>query len=397
VDNQDKSHTGVDKGDHRSLTEVDKSPKDQKLTETLLLGTRFRPASISGSGKFGGHGTMSKRTLAGSKLSEEVQKDLVTWMNYSKTDSTWSNYRTVERLIDTCQEERRTTFEWPMTTDNTLLFTHWLIKDRRLKASTVNNYLAGLRQAHITRGLEPPQLRTTLVNQVIKGRANQETVNTTDSKTGRAAMTVNLMRKLKQKICQSNLEKTDKLLVWTVATTAFFGAFRIHEILGKHESTFDPHHTLLLQDVSLTGQDGGRTLSIRLKCPKERRAGRPTVVDILETGGPLCPIRAYNRWATRNEGQDDMPLFRWKDGTPLTGRKFNCILKDMLGDLASTPRGKISTHSFRSAVPTILAELGHSENDIKAVGRWSSRAFTAYMKGSRTQRLMMARRIAGAI
>jgi len=73
---------------------------------------------------------MSKKALAGSKLPEEIQEDLVTWMNYSKTDSTWSNYRTVERLIDTCQGEKRTTFEWPMTTDNTLLFTHWLIKDR---------------------------------------------------------------------------------------------------------------------------------------------------------------------------------------------------------------------------------------------------------------------------
>jgi len=87
----------------------------------------------------------------------------------------------------------------------------------------VNNYLAGVRQAHITRGLEQPTLRSEMLNQVLKGQANQEAVTTTTKRPGRAAMTVKLLKKLKLKIGQSHLEKTDKLLVWAVATLAFWG------------------------------------------------------------------------------------------------------------------------------------------------------------------------------
>jgi len=343
---------------------------------------------------------MSKQTMGTSKLAQEIKDELTTWMNFSKADSTWSNYRTVDRLLERCQEEKMTTFDWPMSKDDVLLFIHWLIKDRRLKASTVSNYLAGVRNAHIARGLDPPEIRTVFVNQILKGRENWETIDKTQTSTGtekgRAPMTVALMKKLKLAICRSNLGKSDKFLIWAVSTLAFFGAFRIHELLCKHESTFDPDRCLLKRDVSVGGGEEGRggTVSVRLKCPKERKAGRPTVVDILEIGGPLCPWKAFNRWSARTEQREDMPMFCWQDGTPLTGRRFNEEIKRLLGDSASTSKGTISSHSFRSAVPTILGELGHSENEIKAVGRWSSRAFTAYMKGSRTQRLTMARKIA---
>jgi hypothetical protein len=38
-----------------------------------------------------------------------------------------------------------------------------------LRASTVNSYLAGVRQMHIMLGLEPPNLRSSLVKLILKG------------------------------------------------------------------------------------------------------------------------------------------------------------------------------------------------------------------------------------
>jgi len=357
------------------------------------IGRSYKPRRLAGSEKFGGTGNMSQTTLDSITIPEQAKKDLITWMNFSKSDSTWSAYRTVERMLKRCEIERGMRFKWPLGKEEVLIFIHWLITVRKLKSNTVNHYLAGLRNAHIRRGLEPPELRSVFVQQILKGRANMEAKLQVGGKK-RRAVTVKVMKKIKTALCQASWGKRERLLIWAVSTIAFFGAFRIHELLCKHESTFDPEQALLWEDMTVTGPMGNRTLSVKLKCPKERQAGRPTVVDILEVGGPLCPIKAYKRWESREVHRRGEPMFHWPDGTPLTGRRFNVEVKRLLGSEATTAEGVISSHSFRSALPTILAEIGHSEDDLKRIGRWSSRAYNAYIKGPRTQRLAMAKKIA---
>ena len=41
----------------------------------------------------------------------------------------------------------------------------------------------------------------------------------------------------------------------------------------------------------------------------------------------------------------------------------------------------------------MMAAIGYSDEEIKAVGRWSSRAFMEYIKLPRTQRAEIARRL----
>ena len=151
--------------------------------------------------------------------------------------------------------------------------------------------------------------------------------NRTEKKKGRMPMTIPLLRLLKGKIRQADLDTDMKLLMWAVSTLAFYGAFRIHELLSKNEATYDPDHTLLVEDVKLRGQTGNQVLEISLKCPKEKKSGNPTVVDVFEVGGPLCPVKAFTKWARQSDLTIGQPLFRKQDGTPMTGRKFNSLLK----------------------------------------------------------------------
>ncbi|MBM3939228.1 MAG: hypothetical protein FJ333_11335 [Sphingomonadales bacterium] len=337
---------------------------------------------------------VKEAALTNWNLTEDERADIVKWVNFSKADSTWSAYRTAHRMLLKCQADRKKIFEWPLSKEAILIFIHWLITKRGLKSATVGHYLSGIRQAHIAKGMEPPVIRTEMVKQILKGRRNMEgTGQTSQGSKRRAAMTTAVMKRLKNKIRGSELETGEKLMLWSVCTLAFFGAFRIHELLSKHESTFDPAHTLLGEDISMTGDTGKRILSVRLKCPKERIAGRPTVVDVFEVGGDLCPLRAWEKWQGRREKTNGYPVFTWANSRPLTGRKLNSIMKRLL-DKQGKKGGKYSTHSFRSGIPTIMGELGHSDEDIKKVGRWSSRAFNLYIKGSRTQRWKIAREIA---
>ncbi len=55
------------------------------------------------------------------------------------------------------------------------------------------------------------------------------------------------------------------------------------------------------------------------------------------------------------------------------------------------PGDVFCTHSFRIGTASMLGALGFSDEEVKAVGRWSSRAFEEYMLLPRTKWMQMAK------
>jgi hypothetical protein len=134
-------------------------------------------------------------------------------------------------------------------------------------------------------------------------------------------MTMTVMKLLKEEIRRWEVDINRKLLVWAVATIAFHGAFRIHELLNKVEGEFDPDFALLGKDIKVKNEGNNRKkIEIKLKGPKENRSNKAVVVDILECGGTLCPVKAYTRWRDRAKPTDDLLAFRDENGVPLTGK-----------------------------------------------------------------------------
>ena len=326
------------------------------------------------------------------KLIPHMKKTLATWINNSKANSTWSTYRTAERLVLLCQKQEKIKFDWPMQTDDTLVFIYWLIEKRGVKVSSVNSYLAGVRQLHINKGMDPPKIRTELVKQTLKGRLNIERQTSTMDKT-RLPMTMALMDLLKERTGLWDSDPETKRLLWALSTLMFFGAFRISELVSTHEATFDPDKTLLGEDIKLVKTSSGGVLIVTVKCPKECKDGKPTVVDVFESGGNLCPVTAFRKWSNIRKPEVGLPLFRDGRGIPMTAKKFNNYLRTLLGDQAEERGGTITSHSFRAGITTIMGTMGFDDEEIKVVGRWSSRAFTIYMKGPRTQRAKIAKKM----
>jgi hypothetical protein len=222
----------------------------------------------------------------------------------------------------------------------------------------------------------------------VRGKKNEDAVKKRKEGTGkRLAVTESIMLVLKERIRRWNTNKTDKLMVWAVCTIAFAGAFRIHELLCRLESTFDPEFELCGADL----REQQHAISFTLKCPKEQKSAAPIVVDVFENGGQLCPLTAYWKWRKQRGLQADLPVFRWTDGHPLTGNKLNKVLTELLADKLAQASGKITTHSFRSGIASMIAQKGFSTDDIKAIGRWSSRAYEVYIKHPRTKRAEMAK------
>jgi len=133
-----------------------------------------------------------------------------------------------------CEKDTGQKLELPWGQTQTLLFLDWLLADRGVSAATASSYLAGIRKLHEIRGLAEPTLKGGLVNQVLKGKKNQEGVEKRNKEDkGRMPVTLTIMKILKEAIRAWDRPVEDKLLLWAVCTMAFHGSFRIHPRAGQ--------------------------------------------------------------------------------------------------------------------------------------------------------------------
>ena len=286
---------------------------------------------------------------------------------------------------------------FPMDTKTVLVFTHWLVHSRKVKGATVDTYIAGLRQLHLVRGHDVPSLRPPMVQQILTGKKNIDSIVARETnKPKRLPVTLNIMKLLKHEIKHMEETTVNKALLWSVCTLAFNGCLRIHELLARKEDEFDPQSTLLLKDVATVTreEDNSRELQLNLKSPKEDKTGKGKIIDIYESKGAMCPIKAFQRWEKLSPHNDrNLPIFRLENGVNLTGRRFNRILKRLLNKHIDYRKGSISSHSFRSGLATLMGQLGFPDHEIMAMGRWSSNCFETYLKLPRSRRMEIARRI----
>jgi hypothetical protein len=331
-------------------------------------------------------------------IPRDVAESLAAVGSFGLAKSTWSTYRTAERQLLQCQKDTKASMELPLSQNQVLIYIDWLIRARKVKSSTISSYLAGVRQLHLVKGIDPPNIRSAAVRMILKGKSHMDSIeDRAEPKTKRLPMTLNLMRLLKAKIRVWDQPEDKRLLTWAVCTAAFHGSFRIHEILARESKTFDPDFTLLGKDVKLTTSliDGceRRRLSFYLKSPKEDRTGKTVVVDVYETFGSTCPVKAFRKWSKQANIQDDKPLFCSKQGKPLTGRVLNSNVKSLLEDHIDYGIGGIWSHSFRAGIPSLMAEKGFQDKEIQITGRWNSRAFEFYTKNPSTNRERITRRL----
>jgi hypothetical protein len=364
------------------------------MKQRIILGM-FTPTAKKGSSKYGPKQKIPEDMLANFNISNDSRRTLAEMGSHSLAKSTWSTYKTAERMLAKCSKEKKRKMELPLGQDDILEFVAWLAGERQVKANTINSYLAGIRQLHILKGMEPPTIRTSLIKFLMQGQKNKDNIKErTEEKVRRLPMTMTVMRLLKEEIRRWQVELNQKLLVWAIATIAFHGAFRIHELLCKIETEFDPDFALLGKDiVTKTEAEGKQVIEITLKSSKENKSGKAVIIDIFETGGALCPIKAYTRWQNRCPQKRNMPAFRDEKGTPVTGAKMNRWLRELLGKHVDYEKGKFTGHSFRIGLATTLGTLGFSNDDIKEAGRWSSNAYEIYMTLPRRRRLAVAGKI----
>ena len=189
----------------------------------------------------------------------------------------------------------------------------------------------------------------------------------------------------------------EKRLFWAVATLAWSGSFRIHELLSKEEVNFDPQTTLVWKNVKLGSvivqKEKLEVLKVHIKSPKIDRIGAGDDIEVFQLNNFMCPIKAMKKYkqVSKIKEEPDMPVFRLSSGGCMTGKGMNKRLDILTQGLEKlVPGGVVKSHSFRSGVASEMARRGHNSEEIKGVGRWNFEAYLSYVKLPQTRRAEMA-------
>ena len=377
---------------------------DRVVDGIIYLGNVLkRPVPVKGSRKYGPVGLFSAATFEDMGLPGDIARALTVAGNNSLAKSTWSVYKTAKGHMDRCEADTGMSMSMPLGHTQVVAFVGWLLVRRGVRGATVESYLSGLRKVHLAQGYDVPCLRPELVKSVIAGAKNMSAIkDRAMERPRRLPVTLDLLKLLKIELNDLDEDIYFKRLIWAVACLLFFGAFRVHEVLSTEHDTFDPDFTLLHEDVTLCSVlEGGiqyQTVQVMLKSPKENRVGNKVIVDVYANGGECCPYRALQKWWQLGRlSRRGEPAFLLGSGKALTGALFNRVLRRCWGNSVPQVAGSLTSHSFRTGLASMMGNLGFGDQDIQAMGRWSSSAFETYLRLPRTRRAEMARRMAGMV
>lgn len=172
-------------------------------------------------------------------------------------------------------------------------------------------------------------------------------------------------------ICSSVFEA---VLFHAAALVAFFGAFRISELVAQAKSDTSGR-ALQVQDVELSAVRA----SIALRRSKTDQQQRGVVVKLGTCAEKeLCPVSALAAYLAVR-GRRAGLLFQHQDGSPLTKHQFWSVTARALEKLGLAGK-RFCTHSFRIGAASTAAAMGYPAQDIQRLGRWRSKVFRSYVR-----------------
>ena len=344
-------------------------------------GNKFEPAPTARA-KYSTKGGFSSSSFARLGLAPAIVLPLMQAANYSLAATTWTSYTTAEKHIVRVEKATGVRLTFPFSLKSTLTYVSHLLcpkmeGGRGLQGKSVEKYMSALRMIHMQKGFFSPWIRPEIIKQVTRGACNRDQLEKRmQGKTGKHAMTPDLMLTVKINLGSCGWRRSRKRIVWAICTICWAGALRIHEILARSSSCYDPLTTMMASDIKLClTKVGGRmveTLKIHLKHPKEERLSSGVVIDVFTTNDFMCPVKAFKDWQKDKvvKLSTQKPMFRLAEGQNYTGAVFNNDLRMLLKDEVDYEKSPITAHSFRRGLATFMAKHEYTDDQIMKIGRY---------------------------
>ena len=261
------------------------------------------------------------------RLNSLFWADIQQFLSAAFAQSTWRRH---EAALNSCKQfdsASSSSHLWPLSSETLQSYTSWAFTVKDLKSFSVETYLSSLKCIHSLQNLSTQSFDSYILKTMIGGKENME-IYSGESKTARKVMTLDLLKLLGHEISKTNWSQDSKQVVWGACTLAFFGCFRMGELLPQNENSFNKDDTLLWKDLKFNEPSH---ILVHIKTPKSRLP-HGEYVDIFSfTGHSVCPVRAMSILREQRGIPDpESPVFRFSTGTCLTRRLVNSILPELL-------------------------------------------------------------------
>ena len=235
--------------------------------------------------------------------------------------------------------------------------------------------------------LDPPSVKTfdaVLVSSTIKGLKAQ------------------LSRPVRQKLPFSvvhllkfydllDLSDAKQLACWCAMLIAFFGCFRLSNLVPPSKKKFDPLKQLKRGDIRFDKE----TVLIFYKWSKtNQNANRVTWIPISSVADIRFNVKFYLQKLFLNVKTPKVaPLFSFSK-TDFHSRYSLIRLLDQCVFDAGLSMSDYSWHSFRRGAAMFAFELGLGDSAVQLLGDWSSLAFKQYLEFAFVRKVSVAEKIA---
>ena len=163
------------------------------------------------------------------------------------------------------------------------------------------------------------------------------------------------------------------ILLKAMFLVAFYGLFRIGELTSQTSGVI-PLYIDQLQVFN-------NRFVLNITKFKNNRSNKPFDIVIHRQQNSYCPYVGMIRYLVSRK-MDSGPLFRFKDGAPVTRSFFTSKLKNCIVFCGLNPK-VFKSHSFRMGGASFLASIGKSDLQIQLLGRWSSNSFLRYIRNQK--------------
>ncbi|KAJ8300326.1 hypothetical protein KUTeg_021845 [Tegillarca granosa] len=171
---------------------------------------------------------------------------------------------------------------WPAPLDHIMLFIAYLSRQSRT-ASTISSYMAALSFIHKINNWSDPS-HTFLVTKALEGMKRLR-----PQKDCRAPITIEFLQKIYCELPNVCLSYYEVLLFRSAYTLAFFGLFRVGELVFTTNSM--ANRPLLYSDINFSTSQGRSMLTVQLRFSKTDQRGKSCRVHLAELrNNPICPV-----------------------------------------------------------------------------------------------------------
>lgn len=286
-------------------------------------------------------------------------------------DSTWKSYERARSILRSFQTLYGFETSWPVPVNQLVQFIAYLSL-KKFAPATIRSYVSG-----ISFSQKALNLNDTTKNFVI-AKMLEGVTRDNPRKDTRAPITLPLLNRIVNvlpHVCSSTYEY---ILFKSAFILAFFAFLRVGEFTAnKRRNVTSP--SLQINDISLTNDQ--LKLFIRKSKTDQRGYSNCIVVNRYLENDVTCPVLSLKKYLEiRPSLPNCQQLFIHIDGSCLTRYQVSAVLRKAVSFLNIPDADKFKSHSFRIGACSEAKLRGISDDTIKKWGRWSSDAFTCYIR-----------------